>query len=80
MVILPNKTGSQMNKDKLEVGDLVTLEQHGMLYRESRAVVRPVGGVGLVVGSSPHAAKVYWFKLKRTVKFFACDLAKLEAK
>jgi|15BtaG_2_1085339.scaffolds.fasta_scaffold71677_3 hypothetical protein len=42
-----------MNKDKLEVGDLVVLKKSDANRR----------GIGLVIGSEdPYGRKIYWFK------------------
>jgi hypothetical protein len=59
-----------MNKDKIEVGDLV-IDKLNHLY--SRI------GIGLAVGTvSPIAfVKVYWFKIGRTEEHFVTTLRKL---
>tara|TARA_Y100001973_G_C5161976_1_gene313989 strand:+ start:1134 stop:1376 length:243 start_codon:yes stop_codon:yes gene_type:complete len=76
MVILPNQIKpdhkkNKMNKDKLQVGDLVCSRPYDRAGREHY-------GIGLVTGINYLFAEVYWFKLGRIGEFCFRYLSKLE--
>ena len=63
-----------MNKDKLQIGDLVTLTRE---HRVGRGVV---GLVVATVAWDARVVRVYWFKLRRAEPEWLSYLTKLEAK